>query len=33
LDEKVSMPSDETETEAEEAHRMLDEEDEDFKPF
>ena len=31
LDEKVSMPSDETE--AEEAHRMLDEEDEDFKPF
>ena len=31
LDDKVSMPSDETE--AEEAHRMLDEEDEDFKPF
>ena len=28
LDDKVSMPSDETE--AEEAHRMLDEEDEDF---
>jgi len=31
LDEKVSLPSDETE--AEEAHRMLDEEDEDFNPF
>ena len=28
-----SRPSDETETEAEEAHRMLDEEDEDFKPW
>ena len=31
LDDKVSIPSDETE--AEEAHRMLDEENEDFKPF